>query len=218
MTKLFTGLIVSCYCAILILASLPEKISDFVGLGSASTHAYKVLEAATIVPGLRLFYRPYDETLKVRHQCFHVKQFAADGSLRSQKSIGSGCVEGTSFKWNASNFEVMVFRLFEEAGMERLNDALSFGEEAWADTAKASLREKSLLAALGDFFCRKSEAQVGSLERIWVGWHRKWMNYDTNEISAGYLAVFKWSCYSDQDLEIEWYPHISRETIDEMAR
>lgn len=204
------------YCALLIAAGWPvtatHQLTDEI-----ARRAEAILSVVTIEPGLRLFYRPYDEVWKMRRQCFHLRFFGQDNAFLKGLNIGEGCETGYTFKLAADPLGMLLFRFFEEAALERLHQVQAHGEKAWRDESFRHAREASLYSVVGEHFCHSKEFVDLGTQRLVMGWWRTEINYKTNETRENYFVTLDWTC-TRHGISSLHYQNIPAELLSDLAR
>lgn len=110
--------------------------------------------------------------------------------------------------------EVMLFRLIEDAAVERLPYwSNAYGPNS-SKMERMSLKEKGIFEAIGDFYCHSQLAdRMGrDFERIEFGFTRRHINYQSGRNTTKLALLVKWNCTNHQIEFAEWLSKIPPES------
>jgi hypothetical protein len=183
------------YLTLLVIAGWPRVISPpywhWIVFGSEWA-----LNSVSIIPGLKLFYRPYDEAWKTRGTCISVKGLSRDGRVEEIFKTRTLC-DPPSFRFVADTEEILAFRLIEEAAMERFPDF----------SLDMNRREQALHRASGLYYC----SQNPQLTHVFTGWERTAIEYKTGTKHSTLAFLAKFDCQTKRVDVASWFGFVKEE-------
>lgn len=193
------------YISLLLIAAfqvngLPKPIETL------SIQAEDLLRKFSIIPGLRLFYRPYVEDRKAHGTCISVKGLYENGQVRPIYNTQKSCPATGGIQWMADLEEVAFFRFIEEAALEHAPQA--FGQETQVPKTLADLtpREAAIFQVLGDYFCHSQipRRPEGLPLSIMLGFRQRAIDYKSGEISERQTTLLRYECAAHQIQYLAW--------------
>ena len=205
-------LIILClYVAFLFVASWPSVFFP-TQTRTIQQFAYRTLTRIAVLPGLKLFHRPYPEAYKVHGQCITFKGWTEDERIIPLITTGSACEPRANFQFFGNPYEIIFSRFVEEAALERIQRRADLSEEVFASHAPISARENALYESLGDYFCHSRLAKLTDtpLKNVFMGWRQDKIGYAKNDLISNYVLLTKWNCWDHKIESVQWQPFINQ--------
>lgn len=170
------------YCALLLLAALPERVRPAL-LDAPGRLAARALDAVSISPGLAIFSGPVTDVHR-RATCLAIRAERPDGTVETL--YASECPP-TGFRWRIDPWDEMVLGLVRRTRIER------FAREPGSDEPSLS-GEWLKLQALGDFFCHSPEAASGERRAVTLETYDQLVLYSSGIHTRDRALSCRWSC------------------------
>lgn len=205
--------ILTAYVVILVASAWPVTATHMI-VSRIQGGAAQVMRKLSILPGLPLFYRPYNETNKIAGWCMRVRGYTASGESMKLMEVPENCQWGRGFQWHADIYATMFIRFMEETALERIKGAEKIGERAFSPEHPPTLREKYLYNMMGDFFCRSSlVARPRDVSEIAIAFRQDKIAYATGQRYEPYQMLMKWDCAKGETVSVRWRPFLPEENM-----
>jgi len=202
------------YSLTLIISAWPVTATLWT-VNRAQTIASDLLTSILVIPGLKLFYRPFNETFKTRKACIQIKGVSAAG-VELLFETRPNCSERPVFRLLADPFETQFHRFMEEAAMDRMYEMPQLGDEVFKSDYEMGSRERAVHQVLGDYFCRSQlvTRRNPDPDAIWVAWYQDQVGYAEGEHRRVYMMLTEWNCTTRSLVQVHWDPYLPQEKVD----
>ena len=170
------------YCALLLLAALPEQVRPAL-LDAPARVAARALDAISISPGLAIFSGPVTAVHR-RATCLAIRAERPDGSVETL--YASECPP-TGFRWRIDPWDEMVLGLVRRTRIERFAREPESGEPPLST-------ELLKLQAVGDFFCHSPEAASGVRQAVALETYDLLVLYSSGIHTRDRALSCRWRC------------------------
>jgi hypothetical protein len=207
--------ILTAYVIFLLMAALPLKATQML-LSTIQDFSIKSLTMIAVVPGQKLFYRPFNEAQKVRGDCIMVFGQAENGRPYFLGGTERFCGPEKRIQFFADASEIMIFRMLEAAALFRAEGFAGSSKNPYSPEFKMRPKEKAVYAAIGDFYCRSKHARSPEdrPNYVYVYWEQRRIDYHTGFRSSMPALFMKWKCETQQVLFAEWAPFVDKARLD----